>query len=187
MGPPQCRAEGRSTSLALLAMLWAMHSGLPLAFLATRAHYWLVVNRWSPEPPCPLQSSFPQLTQPQPRLIRAVVAPQILDPTPAFVEPHQIYICPTLSLSRSTEQQCGLLGVAATPPSSVPSSNLLWARSMPSPCSLMEISNVTFPIPFPPKPRGSFLVLLWAAAVVLTDPKLHLVSREGKKAHDFTG
>jgi len=44
MWPPQGRAEGRRTSLTLLATLCAMHPGVPLAFLATRANCWFMVT-----------------------------------------------------------------------------------------------------------------------------------------------
>jgi len=33
----------RITSLSLLDTLFLMHSNIPLAFLATRAHWWLMV------------------------------------------------------------------------------------------------------------------------------------------------
>ena len=41
--PHHSRVE-RSTSLSLLAILFLMHPRIPLAFLITRAHYWLMVN-----------------------------------------------------------------------------------------------------------------------------------------------
>ena len=40
--PHQGRAEGRITFLALLATFYSMDPRMPLAFLATRAHCWLI-------------------------------------------------------------------------------------------------------------------------------------------------
>ena len=47
MWPPQGRAEGKITSLTPLASLCALHSRVPLAFLAIRTHRWLMANLWS--------------------------------------------------------------------------------------------------------------------------------------------
>ena len=44
MWPHQGRVERRITSLSLLAMLFIMYCRIPLAFLATRTHCWLMVN-----------------------------------------------------------------------------------------------------------------------------------------------
>ena len=44
MRPHRDRVKGRITSLDLLAMLFLVHPGIPLAFLATRAHCWLMAN-----------------------------------------------------------------------------------------------------------------------------------------------
>ena len=40
------QSRGEQHLPALLAVLCAMHPGVPLAFLATRAHCWLMVNCW---------------------------------------------------------------------------------------------------------------------------------------------
>ena len=43
---PPGQSRGVQHPPALLAALWATHHRVPLALLATRAHCWLVVNRW---------------------------------------------------------------------------------------------------------------------------------------------
>lgn len=40
--------KGRVTSLNLQAKLFFMHTRIPLAFLASRASYWLAVNPFTP-------------------------------------------------------------------------------------------------------------------------------------------
>jgi len=49
--PPPGSAEGRITSLNLLATLFSMHPRIPLAFLATRSHCRLTANLLSTRTP----------------------------------------------------------------------------------------------------------------------------------------
>jgi len=53
MWPCQSRAEGKITSLKLLAVLFLLNSSIPLAFLAMRAPCWLLGHR------CPVGLVWP--------------------------------------------------------------------------------------------------------------------------------
>jgi len=69
-----------------------MHPRIPLAFLATRAHCWLVVHKHSQ---IPLRTATFQQVHPKPVLVHGVVPPQVQDPALALVELHQVPLCPT--------------------------------------------------------------------------------------------
>jgi len=61
----------------------------------------------SPSTPSPSPQSCSPAGQPQPVLVPGVVPPQVQDPALAFVEPHQVPLCPTfqpvqVSLNGST-------------------------------------------------------------------------------------
>ncbi|KAK4829008.1 hypothetical protein QYF61_001764 [Mycteria americana] len=49
--PHQCRVQGTITSLVLLATLFLIQARMPLAFLATWAHCWLILSRLSTNTP----------------------------------------------------------------------------------------------------------------------------------------
>ena len=42
--PHQCKVRGKIPSLSLLATLFLIQARMPLAFLATWAHCWLIIN-----------------------------------------------------------------------------------------------------------------------------------------------
>jgi len=85
-----------------------------LAFLAARAHCWLMVTLSSPSTPSPSPQSCSPAGQPQPVLVHGVVPPQVQDPAFGFVEPHQVPLCPTSATQAS--QHPGL----SLPPVSTP-------------------------------------------------------------------
>ena len=58
MGPHQVRVGGRRNSLDLLATLLLMHPRIPLAFLAARAHCWLMVKLLSTSTPRSLSTEL---------------------------------------------------------------------------------------------------------------------------------
>jgi len=96
--PHQGTAEGRITSLNLPATLFAMHPGIPLAFLATRAHRWLMDNLLSTRTP----RSFSTQLQPLTALLHAVLLPQVQDSTLALADLHQVQL-------QSTSRKNGLI------------------------------------------------------------------------------
>jgi len=71
-----------------------MHPRIPLAFLAARAHCWLMVTLSSTRTPRSLSAELLPAGPPQPVLVPGVVPPQVQDPALALVEPHHVPLCP---------------------------------------------------------------------------------------------
>ena len=95
-GLARAEQSGRRTSLVLLATLLLMHPRIPLAFLATRAHCWLMDNLSSTST-SRCKAALQQVC-PEPVLVHGVVPPQVQDPAFAFVEHHQVPLCPVCLL-----------------------------------------------------------------------------------------
>jgi len=99
------------TSLNLLATLFLMHPRMPLAFLATRAHCWLMVNLSSTRTPRSLSAELLSSRSAPACTGAGVFPPQVQDPALALVQLHQVPLRPTLkpvhvSLNGSTAFHC---------------------------------------------------------------------------------
>ncbi|PKU29465.1 glycoprotein xg [Limosa lapponica baueri] len=84
------------TSLDLLVMLFLMDPRMLLAFLATMAHFWLTGILLSTRTPRSFPHSCSPAGQPQCVLVQGAIPPQVQHPTLAFVEFHQVPLCPAL-------------------------------------------------------------------------------------------
>jgi len=123
-----------------------MHPRIPLAFLATRAHYWLMVNLSFTRTPRSLSTELlSSRSAPKPVLVPGVVLPQVQDPALALVELHQVPLCPTLQPVQVSLMAAQPSGVSTTPPSLVSPADLLRVHSNSSSRSLMKKLNKTGP------------------------------------------
>ena len=99
---------------------------IPLAFLATRAHCWPMGNLLSTSTPRSFSAELPPAGQPQPVLVHwGCHPPQVQDPTLAFVELHEVPLCPALQPAQVSLNGSAASGESAAPPSSVSPANLL--------------------------------------------------------------
>lgn len=74
-----------------------MHPEIPLAFLASRAHSWLMANLLPTRTPkALLHRALLQQVMSQPVLILVVIPSQVQDSILAFVKPYLISCCPSL-------------------------------------------------------------------------------------------
>jgi len=88
--------RGRITSTDLLAVLFFMHSRIPLALLAIRARCWLTENLLSPRTLRHILLSYTSRSARKLYWCMVVIPPQVQDSTLAHVEPHQAPLNPTL-------------------------------------------------------------------------------------------
>ncbi|KAK4826411.1 hypothetical protein QYF61_008944 [Mycteria americana] len=83
--------RGTITSLVLLATLFLIQARMPLAFLATWAHCWLIFSRLSINIPRSFSTGqFFQPLFPKPVALHGVVVTQVQDPALGLVESHTI-------------------------------------------------------------------------------------------------
>ena len=92
MGLTRAEQRDRRTSIVLLATLFLMHPRIPLAFLVTRAHCWLMAKVVHQHTQVPLSRAALQQVPPKPVLVHGVVPSQVQDSAPALLELHQILV-----------------------------------------------------------------------------------------------
>ncbi|RMC10080.1 hypothetical protein DUI87_12878 [Hirundo rustica rustica] len=82
------------TSLLLLATPFLIQARMPLAFLATWAHCWLMFSWLQPVPPGPFPPVQPHL--PQPITLQGVVVAKVQDSALEHIKCHPIGSCPSI-------------------------------------------------------------------------------------------
>ncbi|KAF4792116.1 hypothetical protein TURU_123544 [Turdus rufiventris] len=134
------------TSLPLLATSFLIQAGMPLAFLATRSHCWLMFSRLYQHPQVPFCLGTVQPHHPQPITLQGVTVAKMQDSALGLIKPHPIGFCPSIypvqvSLQSSpTFQQintCFLVfhtakRMATGAPNSIPASNVSSDTAMTS-------------------------------------------------------
>ncbi|RMC03548.1 hypothetical protein DUI87_20748 [Hirundo rustica rustica] len=84
------------TSLLLLATPFLIQARMPLAFLATWVHCWLMFSHCHQYPQVPFLLDTVQPHRPQPIMLQGVIVAKMQDSALGLVKHHLIGLCPSI-------------------------------------------------------------------------------------------
>ncbi|RMC14211.1 hypothetical protein DUI87_09302 [Hirundo rustica rustica] len=86
------------TSLLRLATQFLIQAKMPLAFLATRAHCWLMFSCCHQYPLVPFLLGTVQPHRPQPITLQGVIVAKVQDSALGLIKLHLVRLCPSIQL-----------------------------------------------------------------------------------------
>ena len=134
------------TALLLLATVFLIQARMPLAFLATWAHCWLMFSRLSTNHPQVLfrRAAFQPLL-PKPAVLHGVVVTKVQDLALGLAVPHTVGLSPSIQAVQIPLQSLPPSSRSTVPPCLVSSANSLREHSIPSPRSLIKMLHKAGP------------------------------------------